>query len=390
MYELLDKVEHNNPYHLEGNVLTHTKKVREIMIEEFKYLYEDLDYSKLLLYVMSTFHDAGKAFTMNFIQKDNYNHFYNHELLSGIIIEQLLKFCKTPAISDTKIIPFIKQVIKLHMLNPSTMKKDKRNKIILDLHRFYNYLLMLKYSDIKGMVMSDEISKDSQDIILNELEFSKEEIIKSINSNPKMILSDNNSYYYMSNRNIDFGVKYYNTIKEEDILSYFRILPINKKTFIVLIGTPLSGKSTIRKQLIKYFSSKNYSVDVVSKDDMRFEISGNYNIDKEVEKQVSSEFRKKIQDFETNEYDILISDNTNKTDKVRIPQIDRLKDLNEYDIIYIYIDHIPLVTKIKNSINREVNPLSDKILLDHQAILTHPIVSHRERYIKNLSILEIT
>lgn len=375
LYDLLDKVEHNNPYHLEGNVLVHTNKVRSIMIEEFKYLYEVLDYSKLLLYVISTFHDAGKAFTMNNIQKDDYNHFYEHELLSGVIVEQLLKFCKNPIIDNVKWIPFIKQVIKLHMLNPSAMKMDKRNKLILDLQKFYNYLLMLKYSDVKGMIISDEISKDIRDNIILESEFAKEEVIKSIHSN--------------SNNHIDFGVKYYNTIKEDEILSYFKTFLSNKKTFIVLIGTPLSGKSTIRKKLIDYFSSQNKSIDVLSRDDMRFEISGNYNIDKKVEKQVLLEFQKKLREFETNECDILISDNTNKTDKVRIPQIDRLKNSDDYDIIYIYIDHIPLVTKVENSIKREDNPLWGKLILEHQAILTHPIVSHKERYIKNLSILEI-
>ena len=123
---------------------------------------------------------------------------------------------------------------------------------------------------------------------------------------------------------------------------------------------------------------------------MRYEFNNSYDImNKETERKVSLLANTKIKEFESNDSNILISDNTNKTVKVRLSQISNFKNKEKYDIIYVYADFIPLYKKINITKIRTENIISPKVILEHQAILEHPILSQRERYIKNLSILEL-
>lgn len=388
---LLNKREHNNPYHMEGNAWIHTVLVKSAIMSDFQWLYRDHNnYSELISHILAIYHDAGKVFTTNKIQSDNFNHFYGHELLSGIIIEQLLKFCPYNYVLLPVEIPFIKKVIQMHMTNPYNIKPEKRHQLILDLQKYFTYYLMLKYSDIEGMKMSDEISEEIKNNILDQKKRAKEEIIQNTTSTLNMIWSSKDGDKCIANSNINYDLNYYNTIPRDEILSYFTIHPVNKKTVIVLIGTPLSGKSTIRKELIKYFTNKKYKIDILSKDDMRYEFNNSYDImNKETERKVSLLANTKIKEFESNDSNILISDNTNKTVKVRLSQISNFKNKEKYDIIYVYADFIPLYKKINITKIRTENIISPKVILEHQAILEHPILSQRERYIKNLSILEL-
>jgi len=387
---LLNKREHNNPYHIEGNAWIHTELVKSAITSDFQWLYRDHNnYSELISYILAIYHDAGKAFTTNKIQSDNFNHFYEHELVSSIIIEQLLKFCPYNYVLLPFEIPFIKKVIKMHMINPYNIKPEKRHQLILDLQKYFTYYLMLKYSDIEGMEMSNEIPEEIKNDILDQKKKAKEEIIQITNSTPNMILSSKYGDKCIANSNGNCDLNYYNTIPRDEILSYFTIHPVNKKTVIVLIGTPLSGKSTIRNELIKYFTNKKYKIDIVSRDDMRYKFNNSYDIMKQTEKKISALTNTKIKEFESNDSNILISDNTNKTAKVRLPQINNFKNKEKYDIIYVYADFIPLYEKINIAKTRTENIISPKVILEHQVILEHPIVSQKERYIKNLSILEL-
>ena len=369
LLDLMEGIEHNNPYHLEGNVARHTELVCTHMLDKF---YTPKKMNKVISYYISLLHDSGKVFTMNKIQKDNFNHFYEHEMLSGIIAEQLLKFSKLDHNISPLEIAMIKKVIQLHMINFSTINIQKKKKYIEDMMNYYMYILLLKYSDISGMKMSEELLPvENRDGLLNEALGCITELF-------------GNSY-----EEFEYRDNLYNAIKVNDLISYFANNPITKKTLVVLIGTPLSGKTTIRNKLVEYFSSNGKTVDINSRDDFRFSISKSYELDKTLAKEVNILFVNKLNDFYSNDVDILISDNTNKTSKVRLPQINRIKNRSNYDILYIYIDFIPLYKKVENGISRKENLIPAKVILEHQAILEYPLLSREERNITNLSILEI-
>lgn len=84
-----------------------------------------------------------------------------------------------------------------------------------------------------------------------------------------------------------------------------------KKTIIICSGIPCSGKSTWSKEFQTNLSQKEKIVSIISRDDIRNEISKNYIHNKQNENKVTVIFYDKLNSYLNNKFiDIIILDNT--------------------------------------------------------------------------------
>ena len=251
-FALLEKCEQNPKWHSEGNALKHSKLVckhaiKEVILmskkedtehnvyniamrsDEFEtcYLEPSLFNVALTLLTAALFHDIGKGVT-TFKGKDGNWHAYNHEN-EGEKITRLLLWNERVKFRED-----VCALVKYHMLPLSIFeRKNYLEEIIRISYNIpsWKLLLMLKRSDLEGSLQKDEVLKQRDRIMLDEVESITKEIGCYESKKMKSAFFKNripNSQKYLDNQ-------------------YKK--PLN---MIVMIGIPGAGKDTfINEKLIQ-------------------------------------------------------------------------------------------------------------------------------------------
>ena len=216
LYEDMKKTEHgfqgvkNNPYHLEGDVWTHTKMVVE-KTKEFKDELSEVEYK--LLVISALFHDSGKPYVWKEINHKKKRYFQGHWNRSFYIVLDMLNGN-----------PFGLTDIQVGIVA----------KLVLNHHRRYES----EYSNIWGRGMTDLLSKLSYCDSTGRIYEAKDE-----------------------NENIE-PLKY----DEQKFVKRAK----NKPTIEFLIGPPCVGKSTFIKKCLEWRVYKKF----LSRDEIVLELAG--------------------------------------------------------------------------------------------------------------------
>lgn len=131
-FEQLEDCPHDKKYHEDGNALQHT--FNALSYTDFETVNEI--WATLL-------HDYGKFFTKD---DANPNHYYNHERVSGIVSEEVLRKLKFSSKDMAEILFSIKNHMKMH--NITLMKKSKRYRLYANEH--FKTLLTVHLADTVG------------------------------------------------------------------------------------------------------------------------------------------------------------------------------------------------------------------------------------------------
>lgn len=364
-FALLEKCEQNPKWHSEGNAFQHTKLVckhaiKEVLLmsqkedrehdvyniamrsDEFEtcYLEPSLFNVALTLLTAALFHDIGKGVT-TFKGKDGNWHAYNHEN-EGEKITRLLLWNERLKFRED-----VCALVKYHMLPLSIFeRKDYLEEIIRVSYNIpsWKLLLMLKRSDLEGSLQKDEILKQRDRIMLDEIESITKEIgcyeSKKIKST------------FFKNRVSDSQKYLDNQYKK----------PLN---IIVMIGIPGAGKDTfINEKLIQDKKSDIESISVVnidrvenhnntinvlrkedvaviSRDAIRYELGyckegKKVVLDRKKEEKVSDEFKNRLYDA-ASEGKTIILNNVNLKKEYRA-EFARLLSNYDLHITYIYVE----------------------------------------------------
>ena len=289
-------------------------------------------------------HDLGKPFT-EVKDKNNYYHYYNHEIISNYIMLEKLN-----DLFGNKIdIFYLTYIIKNHMLFGTSKINKVIDKMSVLPYPFVLLSLSLVYADHYGRLVENKTFNDGF---------------------------------------IDRLDTIYNKIKERNLPKYdgtFDIFKNNKfidknKTIILMSGLPGSGKTYIRKELL----NKLENVMVLSFDDMR---KNHLDITKETQR-IFNEFQK------SNNIQYLIIDNTNINSKsIRRLNLQQFLTINSkkpkpFNILVISFPYLPLKERRNRIINRKtVNdiPLLDLVLFN--GIYEHPITNPLLLNSKNVKII---
>ena len=364
-FALLEKCEQNPKWHSEGNVLKHSKLVckhaiKEVLLmskkedrehdiyniamrsDEFEtcYLEPSLFNVALTLLTAALFHDIGKGVT-TFKGKDGNWHAYNHEN-EGEKITRLLLWNERVKFRED-----VCALVKYHMLPLSIFeRKNYLEEIIRVSYNIpsWSLLLMLKRSDLEGSLQKDEILKQRDRIMLDEIESITKEIGCYEGKKIKSAFFKNripNSQKYMDSQ-------------------YKK--PLN---IIVMIGIPGAGKDTfINEKLIQDKKSdvesisvinidrcentnntinvlRKKDVAVISRDTIRYELGyckegKKVVLDRKKEENVSKEFKNKLFDA-ASEGKTIILNNVNLKKEYRV-EFARLLSNYDLHITYIYVE----------------------------------------------------
>jgi DNA 3'-phosphatase len=170
-------------------------------------------------------------------------------------------------------------------------------------------------------------------------DFSDTDIKYSINcgfkfKTPEMLFKFNQNIQDIKNCSATYPPIPYYTPNEQDklITNTFNLIKLNinqkKKIFIMMIGFPASGKSFLRKEIIKKYPEFKY----LNSDDTVKKIIDPNLINKNINKNITS-------------YDYVIEDNTNLNKKTRTKL---LSEFNYYTKIAIFFSHSMDTTKHLN------------------------------------------
>jgi predicted kinase len=305
-----------NPYHMEGDVWTHTCLSYNALLSIPEY-YKLNSFQKSLACLAILCHDIGKPFSRK-INEVNYCTFYNHESRSVIETISIVDFLNENYHLTAQLFYWLLLIINLH--SEYWKENCDLNKIYADLD--YNDILLDVYkvitrADSLGQITSSSIGLKSN---IFDLTFEKPD----------------------------------NIIEFDD----------TKPTVYLMIGSPASGKDTIASNLLE-------NVSIVSYDKLRVELykqsfinenklkdlSPNelYNNawkwcnDKRI--QLNDPMYGEIKDLLASGRNVAIS-NTNMTNKSRKPHIERLRKEYGYTInivaCFVCVDIIDLWERDEN------------------------------------------
>lgn len=151
-----------------------------------------------------------------------------------------------------------------------------------------------------------------------------------------------------------------------------------KKHLYLVIGLPGSGKSTYLKEHFK-------DSQIVSRDDIRFEMMKESSKYFDNERKVFNEFVYRIQYYLDNTNKNVIADATHINEKSRNKLLNKLK-LKDVKIHILFIN-TPIEKCIKrNSLREEYKRVPEKVIYDFYNRLEYP--THNEKY-SYVSIIEI-
>lgn len=305
-----------NPYHMEGDVWTHTCLVYNSLklLKEFN----DLDLKqKLLVCIIAICHDLGKPFTRH-INENNYVTFYGHEKRSVIETITILDFLIKTFKINAHDVYFILLIISLHS---EYWKEDCNLDNIYSSLNYDDWLLsiykVLTKADSIGQITSNSLNGTKKDIF--SLSFTVPEILPEFDK--------------------------------------------HKQVVSLMIGCPASGKDTIANALI-YKSTE--SSRIVSYDDIRVDLYKEAfpNIDIDINTLSSNELYQnawkwcnekrinldeimytQIREILASGRNVIIS-NTNVTKKARKSHIERLRkefgDSINIGAIFVCVDRFDL------------------------------------------------
>lgn len=383
-FAILEKCEQNPKWHSEGNVKNHTMLVCKHAIKEIIKFSEDKDVEHnvfniakdfdeyetcylepsvfekaLTLLTAALFHDIGKGVTTS-MGKDGNWHSYGHEnegekLTRLLLWEERLTFREN-----------VCSLVKYHMIPLNIFERKNYVESIINLS--YNIpswelLLMLKRCDLEGSIQKDEILKERDRIMLNNIKNICEEI-RCYHTSPR---------HYFNDR-VPSHEKYLN-------IQYKK--PIN---IFVMIGIPGAGKDTYinnaliqdKKSEIEYIHpmniskfgdtqrgvlktvNKNNSV-MISRDIIRYELGFCKEDDKKVlskkqEDAVSKEFKERLYNAAKEGKNIIINNINLKKDY----RLEYQRLLSNYDVYvtYIYVE----ATSLDKNIERRSGQIGEDVL----------------------------
>jgi predicted kinase len=227
-----------NPYHLEGDVWTHTMmvlmKVRDMGLPEEKFKISS---------IAALLHDIGKPASVELKQEKRRKGFSGHEGLSTFMAIEVLELMVNDGIITPSEAVEILKVINLHSELFSTIKEGSDSSKLIDKFKYqkelFEYVMIQSEADSFGRYYNEEI--------VNTPGRHKE--------TPKELFKDVLS-----------------SIFEKSSISIYKE---SKSTpfCLLLVGTPLSGKSTF----IEEFIQQN-DVVVISRDDSLVEYGINKNL----------------------------------------------------------------------------------------------------------------
>lgn len=341
---------HQNPYHLENDLLTHTKMV----IEEA----EKLDKDNKILIESAALHDIGKILARRENPEKKRVFFTGHEGVSFYLSQTILRQRKY---SEPDIIK-ISTLISLHdisykqkelFLSLNTMQDFVNTFYFSTDKEDYSNLLKLIYSDIKGRLTTKETQKENNKILSKIEKFLKEDFELPIKTIDK-----------------------------------------NKPDAYLLIGVQNVGKST-------YISREHKTSNVISRDDILMNLCRQHNnknmsydecfefitkagLHKEVDKLLQQQLSK----YKKQDKNIVI-DMMNLTKKRRRFFINQLK--KRFNIISV-VFYTPFDVVFKRNITRgqtERKYMQLEIMIDSMKRFEHPLlnfenIDFKKAYISNL------
>lgn len=337
----MEKTQQNPRWHMEGNVMQHTRLVCENMMTQLindercvRYSF----YQKKLLMLAALFHDIGKPQTTFLGEKDGNWHSYGHDVVGAKLAREML--WDWPLYERE----FICSMIKHHM-EPLFVHKsnnvEKRIKEITSVVPYFD-LYLLKCADLEGALQNPNYSTKVEDrekleIFLNTAEspYAKEsQVEKYMTFLPLYTISDN--FFIMSN------------VKD---------ITLSKSRLHVMIGLPGSGKNTyIDNVLLK----EEPDAVILSRDDIRVEL-GYCTADEKIvgtdkqERKVTDIFNKRLIEAMENRKSVIIN-NINLSKKRRKALLEQVKKYNPY-VIFHYIE----APTLQDNLNRRDGQIKESV-----------------------------
>lgn len=179
LYSKMNEVHHGyknikpNPYHLEGNIWTHTVLVmREV---EKDYLAGTLSDEKYRYFLVATLcHDFGKCFTVTDNEEKEKRNFLNHEAVSAIYAKDVIEYFSIRGFERDNLLSLIGKHGKMYNYMTESGIDSKHFKTIAQMFRFDNFEDVIKFYkyDHFGRVCYD---LDKNDNVLASLKEIKKE-----------------------------------------------------------------------------------------------------------------------------------------------------------------------------------------------------------------------
>ena len=386
----LEKCEQNPRWHSEGNVKNHVllvcknaiNYVNKNLIEESLdehctfnvgftpkeyetyYLSPSIFHEALMLLTAALFHDIGKGVTTA-KGKDGNWHSYGHEY-EGDKITRYLLWEEGVLFREN-----VCSLVKYHM-DPLNLynRKDYIEQMIKMAYNIpsWKLLLALKRCDLEGSIQKDEILKERDRRILNELEFIAKQIgyYKHVSGYVPNVFYDRirGSEYYLQK----------SQKKQIDLILMIGIPGAGKDTFInnkLIISNKEEEKDIFLANIDRVskptypslLSVKKKNAVVLSRDVIRVELGFCKEGEKVVcsrkqEEDVNKEFKRQL--FESaSEGKTIIINNTNLKKEYR-EEIARLLSNYLLNITYIYVE----AEKFEDNVKRREGEIPEKVMED--------------------------
>ena len=326
-----------NPYHLEGDCLTHTKMV-------FKEAINLTDKEEILLAAL--LHDVGKPKAREVVDDKKRVRFFSHENYStAISIDILIKYKRevNNKLDIVRVLELINWHSDFHNIETNSKLTTKQKE-----------LLTKKYK--KDDLFEDMCILSTADTIGRIIELSRQEQIKS----------QKEKINFLRNKRKEL-------LNHQEEIKKFKYSEDKTKTIKVLIGLPNSGKSTYIK------TNKQENEEVLSFDDILLEeyegLDYNTAFYKMIEDKKQEEIEKKFNSkkIETNKLGKnMIIDKTNLSKKSRRKLLSNLKKFYKKKAIMFIVSRETLEERNKLRKEQENKSITEKTYEKFMKTFTMP------------------
>ena len=122
-----------------------------------------------------------------------------------------------------------------------------------------------------------------------------------------------------------------------------------RKTFVIMTGAPGSGKSTLAAQYKRDWIEEGLTVELISRDNIRFDLLGKDDDYFRYEKEVIKKYHKKLRECIVDPFvDVIIADSTNINKRARRKLIELAKEADPD----IYILSITMMANVEDCIRQ--------------------------------------